>query len=155
MIGSGTGGVLALESDQADCRDIGLLEYYDSIKALHIATVIASGALFAVRGLAIQLGFRQAMAAPLRYLSYAIDTVLFTAAITLVAVLHEVWLGAGWLWAKLILLPVYIFLGSFALKRGRTRAVRLVTYIAALCVFLSMYLIARGHDALAPLRLFD
>ncbi len=131
-----------------------MLEYYDSIKALHIATVIASGALFAARGLAIQLGVRQAMAAPLRYLSYTIDTVLFTAAVTLVTLLHEAWLGAGWLWMKLALLPVYIVLGSFALKRGRTRTVRFLTYIAALSVFLAMYLIARGHDPFAPLRLF-
>ena len=132
-----------------------MLEYYDSIKTVHIVAVITSGALFAVRGLAIQLGFRQAMAAPLRYLSYAIDTVLFTAAITLVALLYEVWLGAGWLWMKLVLLPVYVVLGSFALKRGRTRAVRLVTYVAALGVFLSMYLIARRHDPFAPLALFQ
>ena len=131
-----------------------MLEHYDSIKALHVATVIASGALFVVRGLAIQLGFRQAMAAPLRYLSYSIDTVLFAAAVTMVVALHEVWLGAGWLWAKLMLLPIYVFLGSFALKRGRTRTVRLVAYVAAMSVFLSMYLIARGHDPLAPIRLF-
>ena len=130
-----------------------MLEYYDSIKALHVATVIASGALFTVRGLAIQLGFRQAMAAPLRYLSYAIDTVLFAAAVTLFTLLHEVWLGAGWLWMKLALLPVYIFLGSLALKRGRTRTVRLVTYVAAVSVFLAMYLIARGHDPFAPMKL--
>ncbi len=130
-----------------------MLEYYDSIKAIHIATVVASGALFFTRGLAIQFGFRQAMAAPLRYLSYAIDTLLFAAAITMVAMLYETWLGAGWLWMKLVLLPLYVVLGSFALKRGRTRTIRLVTYVAAVGVFLSMYLIARGHDPFAPLRL--
>ena len=130
------------------------MEYYDSIKSLHIATVIASGALFALRGFAMQLGFRQAMAAPLRYLSYAIDTVLFAAAVTMVWLLHEAWLGAGWLWAKLLLLPIYVVLGSFALKRGRTAPVRLVTYLAALVVFVSIYLIARGHDPLAPTKLF-
>lgn len=130
------------------------MEYYESIKALHIATVIASGALFAVRGFAIQLGFRQAMAAPLRYLSYAIDTVLFAAAVTMVWLLHEVWLGAGWLWAKLMLLPIYVVLGSFALKRGRTATIRLVSYLAALAVFVSIYLVARGHDPLAPMTLF-
>ncbi len=130
------------------------MEYYDSIKALHIATVIASGALFALRGFAIQLGFRQAMAAPWRYLSYAIDTVLFVAAVTMVWLLHEAWLGAGWLWAKLMLLPIYVVLGSFALKRGRTAPVRLVSYLAALVVFVSIYLIARAHDPLAPMTLF-
>lgn len=130
-----------------------MFEYYDSIKTLHIVTVITSGALFAVRGLAIQLGFRQAMAAPLRYLSYGIDSLLFSAAVIMVGMLHDVWLSAGWLWLKLALLPVYVVLGSFALKRGRTRVIRLVTYLAALAVFLSMYSIARGQDPLAPVRL--
>ncbi|MEM9209604.1 MAG: SirB2 family protein, partial [Pseudomonadota bacterium] len=67
--------------------------------------------------------------------------------------LHDVWLSAGWLWLKLALLPVYVVLGSFALKRGRTRVIRLATYLAALAVFLSMYSIARGQDPLAPVRL--
>jgi len=55
--------------------------------------------------------------------------------------LQQTWLGV-----KLGLLVVYIVLGSFALKRGRTRAQRLLFFIAALAVVLSMAGIALAHD---------
>ena len=51
--------------------------------------------------------------------------------------LQQTWLGL-----KLALLVVYIVLGSFALKRGRTRSQRLVFFIAALAVVLGMVGIA-------------
>jgi uncharacterized membrane protein SirB2 len=41
----------------------------------------------------------------------------------------------GWLTAKLIGLVVYILLGMMALKRGRTRKVRAVFFVAALTAF--------------------
>jgi uncharacterized membrane protein SirB2 len=44
-------------------------------------------------------------------------------------------------------------IGSFALKRGRTKTVRTACWIAALVVYLTIYRIARTHDPLGPLRL--
>ncbi len=41
----------------------------------------------------------------------------------------------GWLTAKLIGLVVYIMFGMMALKRGRTRKVRAVFFVAALAAF--------------------
>ena len=58
-----------------------MIEFYPQIKAVHIAAVMLSGVLFLLRGGAVQLGASWAMAAPLRYLSYTIDTVLLTAAL--------------------------------------------------------------------------
>ena len=60
------------------------------------------------------------MAAPLRYLSYSIDTVLLTAALMLLTILPGAMFANGWLATKLVLLVAYVVLGSFALKRGRT-----------------------------------
>ena len=67
-------------------------------------------------------GARWHMAAPLRYLSYTIDTVLLTAALMLATMLHQYPFVHGWLTAKVLLLVVYVVLGSYALKRGATRA---------------------------------
>ena len=50
-----------------------MIEFYPETKLVHVSAVIASGLLFFVRGLAVQLGGRWAMAAPLRYLSYLVD----------------------------------------------------------------------------------
>ncbi len=122
-----------------------MIEYYLEIKWVHVAAVIASGSLFAIRGAAQLAGAGWTMAAPLRYLSYAIDTVLLTAALMLVTVLRQYPFVQDWLTVKVLLLIVYIVLGSFALKRGGTRAVRAGFYVAALAVYLFIASVARAH----------
>ncbi len=123
-----------------------MIEFYPQIRTVHIVAVIASGLLFLLRGGAVQLGAQWAMAAPLRYLSYSIDTVLLTAALMLVTILHQYPFVHGWLTAKVVLLVVYVVLGSLALKRGRTPAVRTACWIAALLVYLFIISIARAHS---------
>jgi len=130
-----------------------MLEFYPQIKAVHIAAVMASGLLFLVRGAAVQLGAAWAMAAPLRYLSYAIDTALLTAALMLATIIHQFPFVQGWLTAKVLLLVVYVVLGSFALKRGRTRVVRTSCWVAALLVYLFIVSIARAHHPLGIVAL--
>src|SRR5690606_36226739 len=109
-----------------------MIEYYLEIKWVHVAAVIASGSLFAIRGAAQLAGAGWTMAAPLRYLIYGIDTVLLTAALMLSTVLHQYPFVHGWLTVKVLMLVVYIVLGCFALKRGRNRAARAGFYVAAL-----------------------
>lgn len=129
-----------------------MIEFYAQIKWLHIATVLASGALFLLRGMLLQFGRqRLAMSAPLRYISYSIDTVLLTAALMLLTILPHAVFANGWLTVKLVLLLVYVVLGSFALKRGRTPRVRLASYLSALLVFGFMLTIARSHHPLGAL----
>ena len=132
-----------------------MIEFYPQIKQLHVGAVFASGSLFLLRGLAVQAGVPWGMAAPVRYLSYTIDTVLLTAALMLLTILPAAVFANGWLWAKVALLVVYVGLGTFALKRGRTARARLASYVAALAVFAGMYMIARTHDPLGPLRMIQ
>lgn len=127
-----------------------MLEFYPHIKSVHVVTALASGSLFALRGVLVQFGIGWAMAAPIRYLSYAIDSVLLSAALLLVAILPGTVFANGWLAVKIVLLIVYILLGTFALKRGRTGRVRLLCFVAALVVFASLYAVARSHDPLGP-----
>jgi uncharacterized membrane protein SirB2 len=128
-----------------------MIELYPEIRLIHITAVLASGALFFCRGLALNLGARWAMAAPLRYLSYTIDTVLLAAAITLTIIIHQYPFVHGWLTAKVLLLLVYIALGTFALKRGRTQTTRVVCWLAALAVYAFIISIARAHQPLGML----
>lgn len=128
-----------------------MLEFYPQIKAVHIAAVLASGLLFALRGLLVLTGHRIAMAAPVRFLSYAIDTILLTAALMLVTILPRAMFANGWLTAKLVLLVLYVGLGSFALKRGRTARVRAICYGAAISVYMFMIGIAWFHHPLGLL----
>jgi uncharacterized membrane protein SirB2 len=126
--------------------------FYLQIKWVHIAAVIASGALFALRGIAVQFGASWAMAAPLRYLSYTIDTVLLTAAMTLVTIVHQYPFVQAWLTVKVCLLVIYVVLGTFALKRGRTPRTRLVCFIAALAVYGFIASVAVEHHPLGALK---
>ena len=128
-----------------------MIEFYVQIKWVHVAAVILSGALFSIRGGAQLLGASWKMAAPLRYLSYTVDTVLLTAALMLATILHQMPFVNGWLTAKVLLLVVYIVLGSYALKRAPTRRARALCWIAALAVYVFIASIARAHHPLGIL----
>lgn len=112
-----------------------MIAFYPQVKWVHVAMVIASGSLFALRGAGMLMGSTIGMAAPVRYLSYAIDTTLLTAALMLATMLHQYPFVHGWLTAKVLLLVIYIVLGSFALKRGATIRTRGLFFVAALIVY--------------------
>lgn len=126
-----------------------MIEFYPQIKWVHIAAVLVSGAIFLLRGLLVQAGKQDiAMATPVRYLSYSIDTVLLTAALMLVTILPSAMFANGWLTTKIVLVVVYVGLGTFALKRGRTPRVRVACYLAALLTYVTIIGIALAHSPL-------
>ena len=110
-----------------------------------------SGAYFLLRGLAVQLRGRWPQAAAARYLSYAVDTVLLVAGVTLATILPRAMFANGWLDVKLLFVVAYIILGAFALKRARTRTGRLLCLIGALAIFVIIVTIAVSHSPLGPL----
>jgi uncharacterized membrane protein SirB2 len=123
-------------------------EFYLQIRTVHIASVMASGTLFLVRGVAFNLfGWRWALALPLRYLSWTVDTVLLTAALMLMTIIHQYPVVNGWLTVKVLLLVPYIVLGYMAL-RGSSRKVRLASLAGATLTFLYIYSVARAHHPL-------
>ncbi len=115
---------------------------YPALLQLHRSCVAASIALFLARGLGVSALHAWPMGPFWRYLSVAIDVSLLVAGVSLWALLDYSLQQQTWLGVKLALLVVYILLGSFALKRGRTRAQRMVFFIAALAVVLIMVGIA-------------
>lgn len=129
-----------------------LSEYYPAIKSAHVALVLTSGCLFALRGLLRIAGSEAGNGRPVRLLSAAIDTLLLVGGVSLIFVLRLNPATTAWLATKLLLLVAYIVLGSLALRRARTSGRRALAFAAALACFASMYAIARAHDATAPLR---
>lgn len=126
--------------------------FYLEIRNVHIGSVLASGALFLLRGLGVNLfNANWPMWAPVRYLSYTIDTALLTAALMLMTIVQQYPFVHHWLTVKVLLLAAYIVLGSFALKRGKTRAVRIGYMAAAAAVFLYILSVAYAHDPLGVL----
>lgn len=125
--------------------------YYLELRTLHIAAVIASGSLFLVRALALNLSRADwPLTRPVRILAYAIDTVLLAAAIALAIIIGQYPFVDSWLTAKVLLLVLYILLGYRAL-RGATLAGRLACLGAAAATFLFILGIARAHHPLGIL----
>lgn len=130
-----------------------VIEFYPEIRFTHVTAVIASGALFLLRGILVQAGRRSwALAGLPSYLSYAIDTTILTAALMLLTILPSSVYSNGWLIAKLALLPVYIALGWLALRSRTGR--QPVYFAAALLAYGCMFAIARAHDPLGPFILW-
>ena len=132
-------------------QDRPVIEFYPQIKSVHVFMVLLSGALFALRGLAAVAGARWPHGLPLRWLSYAIDTTLLTAALMLLTILPWGLFGNGWLAMKVGLLFVYVVFGTLAMRTTRPFRSRVAFYIAALLTYGWMFTIARAHH---PLGLF-
>lgn len=129
-----------------------MIEFYWQIKWVHVAAVILSGSLFFVRGAGVLANMLWPMAAPLRYVTYAVDTTLLTAAFMLATILRQYPFVHHWLTVKVLLLVIYVVLGTFALKRGKTRKERAIFWIAALAVYLFMVSVARLHHPLGAIN---
>jgi uncharacterized membrane protein SirB2 len=130
-----------------------MAQFYPQLHALHLVAVVLSGSLFLLRGLLVATGRAGRALAPLpRYLSYSIDTVLLAAAVALVVILPAAVFANGWLYPKLALLPVYIVLGYLALRSDPDSLRQKLCLAGALLAFAAMFLIARSHHPLGPLR---
>ncbi len=121
-------------------------DWHAPIRLIHIWAVTLSGSLFALRGLMMIAQSPLSNHGLLRKLSWTIDTILLIAAISLTMIVHQYPLLNAWLSAKVLLLLVYIGLGTMALRRGRTRRIRIISYLAALAVFLYIVSIALTRD---------
>lgn len=123
-----------------------LLDYYPTIRLLHMALALASGALFLTRGLGVVWGARWPMLRLTRFLSYGIDIALLSAALLLVHLLQLNPLTIPWLGVKLVTLVVYIVLGSLALKRAKTAWGRRLSFALALVCLAQMAAVALLHS---------
>jgi uncharacterized membrane protein SirB2 len=108
---------------------------YTLLRLLHIGTVYVTLALFLLRGVWMLLDSPLLAQRWVRILPHVNDTLLLLAAIGLVVVAGLDPLDQSWLMAKIVGLLAYIGLGTVALKRGRTKAIRVKAFIAALGVF--------------------
>lgn len=125
-----------------------MIEFYPQIKQFHIFIAMLSGTLFALRGAFVLAGARWPQALPVKWLSYAVDTSLLTAALMLLTILPWAMFANGWLATKVTLIVLYVVLGVFAMRPARSRSTRATCYVAALLVFATVYGIARAHHPL-------
>jgi uncharacterized membrane protein SirB2 len=110
---------------------------YLTLKYLHASSAFVSLAFFMTRGVWMMAAAERLQQRWVKVAPHVVDTVLLASAIALV------WQPGGletlraqsWLIAKIVALLVYIVLGSIALKRGRSRRIRVAAFLAAIAVF--------------------
>ena len=129
------------------------MEYF-VLKSIHVTTVAISFSLFAYRlyGVVWDKAFITT-ARWLKFVPHINDTILLGSAVLLAI---ELGINPGensWLMAKIIALLIYIVLGSFALKRGKTKTAKLFygtlamltfIYIACVAVSKNVFVLAPG-----------
>lgn len=126
---------------------------YSIALATHVTTVVLSFTFFVIRGIWMvranpALSYRWVRISP-----HIIDTILLASAIVLAVLLGQYPFVDHWLTVKLFALIGYIVLGTIALKRGRTRAIRISALIAAITLFAFIVSVAWYHDPAGIFRL--
>lgn len=120
---------------------------YPMLLTIHVCAVICSGTLFVLRGVWMMSDSPRLQQRWVKVLPHVNDTILLVAAIGLTLSIDEYPFTHAWLTAKVLGLLLYIVLGMTALKRGRTRRIRIGAFVAALLVFLYIVAVALTHNA--------
>jgi len=108
---------------------------YQTIKYIHITCALLSGSLFFIRGCWMCADSSMLQRRWVKIAPHLIDTVLLTTAIIMAVWSQQYPFAVNWLSAKLVALILYIFLGTIALKRGKTKSQKITAFILALAVF--------------------
>lgn len=108
---------------------------YLILKYIHVTSVVTTFLLFFLRGVWMLRESPRLNARWVKIAPHVNDTVLITSALLLAAVIGQYPGVDGWLTAKVVALLAYIVIGSVALKRGRSRTIRLVAWFLAMAVF--------------------
>jgi uncharacterized membrane protein SirB2 len=119
---------------------------YSLLKSLHLTTIALTLALFVLRGVWMMASSPRLQARWVRIVPHINDSLLLASGISLAVLMQQYPLVHGWLTAKFFALILYIVLGTFALKRGKTRGQRIAAWVAALLVFGYMVAVAITHD---------
>ncbi|MHB0925657.1 MAG: SirB2 family protein [Gallionellaceae bacterium] len=117
-----------------------------TLKAIHVSCAVISFALFFLRGIWSFNGSPIMRQRWVKVVPHAVDTLLLVSALALAFTIQQYPFVDAWLTAKFFGLVLYILLGTLALKYGKTKAVRVSAWLAALVVFAYIVLVAKQHN---------
>lgn len=120
---------------------------YLALKHLHVSCVLLSGLGFCLRGLWMLRASPWLTRRLTRIVPHVVDTLLLGSALALAAWSGQWPFRMDWLTAKFGGLLIYIMLGSLALKRGPTQAVRTACFGLALLTYGYIVSVALSRQA--------
>ena len=115
---------------------------YLFIKTVHISCAVITFLGFSLRGYWMLVASKHLQHKLIRSLPHLIDTLLLLSAIALVVMSRQYPFRVDWVTMKVLLLIIYIVLGTFALKRGKTRRIRGLCFALALLSIAAIFSIA-------------
>ncbi|WLQ14668.1 SirB2 family protein [Hahella aquimaris] len=115
---------------------------YMLLKHIHMTCVALTFASFTLRFIWMILESPLLQRKLSKILPHIIDTVLLLSAIGLALKLQQYPFHNGWLTAKVVGLIIYIALGVFALKRGKTKGTRILFGLSAYTAFAYIVMVA-------------
>ena len=115
---------------------------YAALKIIHVTSVIFSYILFTLRGVWMMQDSPILQRRWVKILPHVIDTVLLVSAVTLATMIQQYPGINTWLSAKIGGLLLYITLGLIALRFGKTRRTKTISWITAQIVFFYIVLVA-------------
>ena len=121
---------------------------YVALKLVHVSCVVLSYTLFVVRGVWMMCDSALLNARWVKIVPHVIDSVLLVSAVTMAVMIRQYPFVAPWITAKVLALFAYIMLGTMALKRGKTRRMRVAAWIAAQVVFIYIVAVALTRNPL-------
>jgi len=117
-------------------------------KTIHVTCVFITFILFFVRGVWMILDSELLRRKWTRRVPPVVDTLLLASAIVLAVTIRQYPFVDAWLTAKVVALFFYIGLGMLALTYGKTRQIRISSWIAAQLVFLYIVAVALTRNPL-------
>lgn len=108
---------------------------YVWLKSVHVLCAIASISGFLLRGYWMMLSSPQLELKLTRIAPHVIDTLFLISGVAMLTIASINPLAQDWLLAKFLGLIVYIVLGAIALRRGRTKTIRIVALVTAILCF--------------------
>ena len=116
---------------------------YTTIKMIHMGSALLSFSGFFIRGTFMIKESELLQAKFTKIAPHIIDTVLLVSAIILATLSSQYPITHNWLSAKVVGLLIYIALGLWAFRFGKTKSKKILGWISALIVFVLIVVIAR------------
>jgi len=121
---------------------------FQLLKTIHLTCAVLSISGFLLRGFWMMKSSPLLQHRMTKILPHVIDTLLLVSAIWMTVIIQQYPFVHGWLTAKVVALIVYILLGTIALKRGKTREIRIAAFAGAVVVFAYIAVVALRHSPL-------
>lgn len=111
------------------------MSYHLVIKTIHMSCALLSISLFVLRGWWMLRDSARLHQRWVKIVPHVIDTALLTSAVLLALDIGQYPGTHSWLTAKITALLLYIGLGTVAIRRGRSKRIRVVAWLGAIAVF--------------------